>query len=113
MKKFMLVTRLDMDKYEGQSSFNLAWVKEFILEQNSKSFITPQKERIAQPQLWFFVIEGNMNNPSYSSRCQAKNFSHYHVWERTTLMVEQYAPFEKLWTISDFALKWIPSLKPS
>ena len=28
-------------------------------------------------------------------------------------MVEQYAPFDELWTISDFALKWIPSLKPS
>ena len=46
MKKFMLVTRLDMDKYEGQSSFNLAWVKEFILEQNLILFITPQRERI-------------------------------------------------------------------
>ena len=49
MKKFMLVTRLDMDKYEGQSSFNLAWVKEFILEQNLILFITPQKERITPP----------------------------------------------------------------
>ena len=49
MKKFMLETRLDMDKHEGQSSFNLAWVKEFILEQNLILFITPQKERIAKP----------------------------------------------------------------
>ena len=49
MKKFMLETRLDMYKYDGQRSFNLAWEKEFILEQNPKSFITSQKERIAQP----------------------------------------------------------------
>ena len=49
MKKFMLETRLDMYKYDGQRNFNLAWEKEFILEQNPKSFITSQKERIAQP----------------------------------------------------------------
>ena len=49
MKKFMLETRLDMDEHEGQSSFNLAWVMEFILEQNLILFITPQRERIAKP----------------------------------------------------------------
>ena len=60
MKNFKLETSLDMDKHEGQNSFNLAWVKEFILEQNLISFITPQKERIAQPLVWFFLIQGNI-----------------------------------------------------
>jgi len=32
MKTYMLETYLDMHKYEGQSSFYLDWVKEFILE---------------------------------------------------------------------------------
>ena len=56
----MLETYLDMHKYEGQSSFYLVWVKEFILEQNLKSFITRQKERIAQLLVWFLIIQGNM-----------------------------------------------------
>ena len=33
---FFVETYLGMDKYEGQGSFNLVWVKEFILEQNPK-----------------------------------------------------------------------------
>ena len=43
MKKFKFETYLDMHEYERQRSFNLVWVKEFILEQNPKSCITPQK----------------------------------------------------------------------
>ena len=31
IKKFMVESFLDRDKYEGQSSLNLVWVKEFIL----------------------------------------------------------------------------------
>ena len=39
-------TYLDMDIYEGQSSFNLVRVKEFILEQNLKLDRTPSKKLI-------------------------------------------------------------------
>ena len=59
MKKFMLVTHLDMHKYEGQSSFYLVWVKEFILEQNLILFITPQRS-VFKPSVWFLLIQGNM-----------------------------------------------------
>jgi len=33
---FFVEAYLDMDKHERKSSFNLLWVKEFILEQNPK-----------------------------------------------------------------------------
>ena len=38
---FFVETYLDMDKHEGQRSFNLVWVKEFILQQIPKSCRTP------------------------------------------------------------------------
>ena len=33
---FFVETYLDMDNHEGQSSFDMVWLKEFILKQNPK-----------------------------------------------------------------------------
>jgi len=86
----MLDTYLDMHKYEGQSSFYLDWVKEFILEENSKSLITPQKERIAQPLVWFFLIQGNMKNFMLETSLDLDKYeglsSFYLVWVKEFIL---------------------------